>query len=413
MEKLNLSYEDQLLVCCARTKMDEEMADKARNLLEHPLDYNYLINKAVNHGVAALLHTNLKAIDAQDRMPAYITEKLETLYYAIASSNVTKYQEIVNILKALNSARIKSIVLKGPAIANTIYGNVALRPFSDVDLLIAKDDLSSVSRILRDLGYVSPEHILPIALYMKYHFNLPFIKKNGHQILIEIHWDLTDRFKHLPMEISKVWDNAKQIAISGVPALIMEPEDLLVYLCHHLDRHGHMNSFFYNQHDGLDFILNDLSSNRLIWFVDIHEVIKKYGKGINWTDIIEKLKKWDKDGCITTSLFLTNCLFPLALDSNVLSALNPARNSSVENLLYKLITRRYSRKGQEDYIIKFYKKKILKETKTFQFRPIRLLYLNHRILSLSILFPLQLVYHNIGRFISRWIHGKFFQKDIT
>ena len=398
-----LSPENKVLLYCARIEIEKKLTGKIRNILEYPIDWNYLVNTATSHGVAPLLYKNLKRMGVEDTVPEEAMKSLEAIYYATAVRNKRLFKEINKVLNALNNAGIKAMILKGPSLSEIIYKNPALRHFSDIDLLILKDDIPKVIDILEDMGYRLPEYLLPLELYAKFHFHLSFIKKNSEQSILEIHWDLKDNFECPPMELEKIWSDARQVEISGAPAMIMGTEDLIIYLCHHLDRHGYMNRFIYHQQDYHSFVLNGLSCNRLIWFVDIYEVVKFYGNSINWKYIIETSGKWDKNGSIASTLFFTDWLFQAELDSGILSALKPPRASTIECLSYKFIISRYYQKGQEDYILKFLDKNVLKMNERFQFRPIRLICLNHRILIRYILFPLQLVYYIFRRFISRRI----------
>lgn len=403
MKNLSLSPEIQFLLCYSRTEIDEKVAKRAEDILEQPLNWDYLLKTAYNHGVAPLLYNNLKKTKSKDIVPKDTIKSLEAIYYATAFNNMQLLKETGKVLNSFNYAKIKVISFKGPSLVKIIYKNPALRPFLDIDLLISKDDLPKVIDILKDMGYSLPEYLLPLELYTKYHFHLLFIKKNGHQTNLEIHWDLKDNFKYPPMGIMEIWRDARQVEISGAPAMIMAPEDLLIYLCHHIDRHGYMNRFINTQQDCYSFILNELSWNRLIWFVDVYEVIKYYGKRINWMNLIEKSNRWDKNGSVASSLHLTNQLFQVGLEPHILNTLNPPIISTVEGLLYKFIIRRASnQERRKDFILKFYERKITRSNKRFVFRPIRLIELNYRLITLFVLFPFELAYHIIKRFISKY-----------
>ena len=48
---------------------------------------------------------------------------------------------------------IESIVLKGPALVQTLYAEPWMRPSYDLDLLVKKDSIFKTRTILEDLGY--------------------------------------------------------------------------------------------------------------------------------------------------------------------------------------------------------------------------------------------------------------------
>lgn len=57
------------------------------------------------------------------------------------------------VVEAFTAAGIRSILLKGPAVARWLYDEEALRPYLDCDLLVSPDDFSRAEWILADLGF--------------------------------------------------------------------------------------------------------------------------------------------------------------------------------------------------------------------------------------------------------------------
>jgi hypothetical protein len=57
-----------------------------------------------------------------------------------------------HVTAALADAGIRAILLKGPALADWLYGGEP-RPYSDVDLMIARADRVEAERLLEDLGF--------------------------------------------------------------------------------------------------------------------------------------------------------------------------------------------------------------------------------------------------------------------
>lgn len=396
-----LSYENQLLIHFARNEIDETGHVGIKKIIENSLNWDYIFIEALRHGIAPLLYYHIK--ESGYPVPSGIFKSLEKFYYKTVASNTLMFYETVKILKSFDDAGIKAIILKGPALANTIYNNPGLRPFSDIDLLIPRQNLNKATAVLKKSGYILPDNSLPIEAYTKFHFHISAIKRDTNRIHVELHWHLSDTLKYTRIETvtEKIWENVQHTKIRNLSALTMMPEDLLLYLCFHLDKHGYMNNFIYSQEYNPDLILNRLSRNRLIWFVDIHEVIKFYGEKINWKNFIEKAKKWDETGCITSCLYFTNWLFKTMPDPYILKTLNPAKTSALESLAYKFIIKRYNRKGESDYMMKFIDKNILGMNKMLQFRPIRLACLNHRIIARYILFPFEILYYLIKDFFSR------------
>ncbi len=67
------------------------------------------------------------------------------------------YRELAQVVRACNDAGVPVILLKGAHLAEAVYGNIALRPMVDVDLLVKQADLMRVHDILIGQGYALAE----------------------------------------------------------------------------------------------------------------------------------------------------------------------------------------------------------------------------------------------------------------
>jgi hypothetical protein len=86
----------------------------------------------------------------------------------------------------LKRSGIRSSPLKGPMLAEAIYGDLGRRPSADVDLLVDADKLSEAVEIVRSLGYtLLEEHVhgsgLPTLHYALAH-------QDGELPPVELHW---------------------------------------------------------------------------------------------------------------------------------------------------------------------------------------------------------------------------------
>ena len=161
---MSLSPEGQLLLACAKTHLTgADLAQIGRDLSHASIDWDRLTERACYHGVAPLLYNNLQHMDTPDVWSRNALSGLKRAYYATAARNGLLYQALHEMLHALKTKGIPVIVLKGAALAETVYPHRALRPMSDVDLLIHKADLPRVEDTLMGLGYMLRPHMQPKA----------------------------------------------------------------------------------------------------------------------------------------------------------------------------------------------------------------------------------------------------------
>jgi hypothetical protein len=98
-------------------------------------------------------------------------------------------QQARQALVCLEAAGVPAVVLKGSDFADRLYPQPALRPFTDVDLLIPRHALEPARTALRGLGYQ------PVPARMKHETGYgeeSWRRQNGPTGTVELHWDLVN-----------------------------------------------------------------------------------------------------------------------------------------------------------------------------------------------------------------------------
>jgi Uncharacterised nucleotidyltransferase len=72
---------------------------------------------------------------------------------AAAAVNLTIDAAAAEAVIALRNAGVRSILLKGPSFDALLYDDHEPRPYSDIDLLLQRDDLARAAQVLSGLGY--------------------------------------------------------------------------------------------------------------------------------------------------------------------------------------------------------------------------------------------------------------------
>ena len=142
------------------------------------------------------------------------TEQFIETYAKNAETNRQRLERIDVILTEFQSSGIEVLVLKGVDLLGRAYGGVlGLRPMVDVDLLVHRQDLSQIERILR--GH---------AFYPRVDGN-PSYLSHDHVLALDMVSDIWYRD-----DIDAVWNRAVPRRIAGRIRPAMHPEDALVYL---------------------------------------------------------------------------------------------------------------------------------------------------------------------------------------
>jgi hypothetical protein len=257
---LHIKKEACLLIELCRMEFEEEQLNTIRIMVHEITDWVYFGKLANAHGVAALVWHNIEKHNISDTIPDAITSFLRGALMRSLSRNAFHTESIGEVLRILNGENIKTIILKGMALENSVYGNSGLRQMSDVDILIQRNECLKVRKILMQNGFES----LPIkSVFHKFILtnigkHLPSLIKKGASV--EIHHELFGgKSRGLTQ---KFYESSYEIGIKGEKAWIAEPRILFLYLVKHLSHHE----------------MNNESQLRL--YTDLVVLIEKYGEEI-------------------------------------------------------------------------------------------------------------------------------------
>ena len=130
---------------------------------------------------------------------------------------------------------------KGPTLAVLAYGDLALRQFNDLDILIHPDDVLATVQLLRDQGFRPQFELTPSQQlrYAQLHYEQAF-QHPDNGLTIDLHWGLlSHRYSFSPLE-KLVWQSGQAVNFSDLtdePVTTLSAEVLVLYLCYHAARH--------------------------------------------------------------------------------------------------------------------------------------------------------------------------------
>ena len=312
-------------------------------------DWDRLLATAQAEGVAPLLYHALNAAGWSGSTPGRVRHALQELYYNTAARNLLIYHELARILAQLtihhSQRAIRPIVLKGAALAATIYPSIALRPLGDVDLLVPRQHLEAVVQTLESQGYqpVSPEMSPGLNSAIGYHVSL----RGGSQpsVTVEVHWGLVagdadwrsppiDWFWTQTEEWKGIREQGKKgkreqgsstfelfplstYSLSPLFALQLTPTAHLLYLAAHLML----------QHGG--------ARARLLWFYDLHLLLTRYADRLNWDELLGRAEAFRWTAALYAALRGTQERFDTPLPHGFLDALAQTDDHQASDLVQR------------------------------------------------------------------------------
>jgi Uncharacterised nucleotidyltransferase len=159
------------------------------------------------------------------------------------------------VLQLLQREDFAAIVLKGTALAETVYGNPVLRHCHDIDILLPDDELSRAANLLSSLGFQRANSNIPERnsyVRMQHESELP----------VELHSGLFD-VPYYNVISSEIQARSQSRRIADVPVRILTPSDSLLHVCGHASHSASRQSlrwvtdawFICNRHPDLDWDL--------------------------------------------------------------------------------------------------------------------------------------------------------------
>ena len=118
-----------------------------------PFDWESLVKTASQHDIGRRLYHSLRACPLPDAAAGAAMAVVEAQYYATGLRNALLERELHRILDDWRVAGAPAIVLKGSALTATVYGNRALRPMRDLDVLVQPSDMATVRELMAASGY--------------------------------------------------------------------------------------------------------------------------------------------------------------------------------------------------------------------------------------------------------------------
>ncbi len=232
-----------------------------------------VLGAAREEGVLPLVRHSFSRAGWPESMPQVVRQKLRRGSLAVVAANNVYYRELARILAAIAEVGNTEVaVLKGAALASTLYADPGLRPMGDLDLLLRPEGLASALSTLRDLGYgpIFPE--IGKGWNESVGHAVTFRGGPYGRVLVDLHSRLVaGEADWRSPPLTWIWDRMehwkKPSPLAGACGLSRTAQ--LLYLAAHLVlQHG-------------------AAEARLIWYYDLH-LLAQAADRIDWDELLRR-----------------------------------------------------------------------------------------------------------------------------
>jgi hypothetical protein len=146
--------------------------------------------------------------------------------------------QLVRIVDLLEGNGIEVIPLKGPLLAQDLYGDATMRTSADLDLLVRPGDAAAARSLLLAVGFDDAvpynERLLRRGTRSEGQMRL---QRRGGELLVELHWRCTVAFSTHAITAERLFAGARTVDLLGRPVRAPGPVDQVLLLALHGSRH--------------------------------------------------------------------------------------------------------------------------------------------------------------------------------
>jgi len=204
------------------------------------------------------------------------------------------------------------------------YGDITLRQFGDLDILIKKEDRSKMMALLIGEHYIPEINLLKETEETFFDcVNVIGLHKASTGVRVEIHWELLPKNYAIDWEEDALWASKNSVPINNIPTPVLSLEPLLLYLC----AHGAKHLF-----------------ERLEWVCDIDRSIRS-NPDIDWQSLVHEAKSLGIKRMLFLGLALSQHFFKLDLPEQIIKQIE--EDKALPSLIAKVIEVNFSQTSKK------------------------------------------------------------------
>ncbi len=227
-----------------------------------------VVTRAIALDVGPLFFAALREVACLDEFPEQTRATLSRAYYREAAVNARAHARLEEVLAWLSREGIDTVLLKGAALAEPVYGDLAVRHMRDLDLLVPESGLRSTQRILEGHGYVRSEAWHSAEWYETAHHHLVPMHSPDGAVTIEVHRHIVRSTDPISIDVHRLWERTRAVRIGTTDTRSLAPVDLLLHAAVHRTLAG-------------EFV------GQMQTLCDIATIVHRFGSDIDWDDLLE------------------------------------------------------------------------------------------------------------------------------
>ena len=265
-------------------------------------DWSRLFSAATQENAVIALRGALR-LASRSEVPVVIERQIACVALHAEVRMRRLERRLEEALLALSAAGIQVTVLKGAALASTVYNGFASRPMNDLDLLVDDAQAAAAKEVVRGLGWTRDPTVPADDAYAGHHHLAPLLDASGSGLRLEIHTELLPLENPFAISRADLARATRDVRIGAARAGVLSTVHHAVYATIHF-------AWSHELHLGAWHTFRDLGT------------LARRGL-LNWDDFVETAQAWRAGTCAYWTLRLGRTLAALPVSDDVLRRLAP------------------------------------------------------------------------------------------
>jgi|GEM_PF-1848169 len=282
-----------------------------------------LVRNAKRHGLLPLLYAAVKALGCDSVIPRDLYRELHRSHMEGYAANARLYAELDSLLTLLEAGGIPAVLLKGSALAVTLYTDIAHRFMGDIDILVPRHQAQAVISLLERRGFeLTCEHGRDFSEQMMGEATM--VRRGKNSLMIEPHWHIFNApyyMRRIPEEY--LWKHTRTIDLRGRAVRIFDPELQLLHLTTHMVL----------QHDVV----------YLRWSYDIALLLSRHGVDMDFAALMADARRFNLASAVQTALLHVEDVWGRVIPEASRDAVYSAQPSLAERTIMVIMAEPYAR----------------------------------------------------------------------
>src|SRR6266850_6399767 len=284
-------------------------------MLRREVPWERVIASASRLGLAPLLYRNLTKAGFRGHVPASAISSLGRSAHAAACQMTIQLGALKSIVEALRTVEIDPVLLKGAALALTLYDQPSMRMMQDIDLLVPAERVGAALLCLERLGYRGAVTDRGADFYLSHHHATPMIAMGG-RVVVEIHRGLVPGDTGLQIDPAPFIERALRLGPAEASYRVLSPEDQIL-------------------HAGLHLSYCDRFVGKLRDLMDLHALVEVRGGRLEWGRLLESAARTQIARSLYSTLDLSRRLMGTPVPAEAMNEL--ARAAGWDPLAERLL----------------------------------------------------------------------------